>query len=89
MRQLEMKIEGPEMSTHDIEMTDAAASEQDEATDGPIDVDEKMDTESWSIIAGKRLKPEDSVEFYNRIGDRVKLQKLYEELHKVMVFITD
>ena len=38
----EMEIEGPDRSTHD----DAAAmraSEQDEATDGPIDVDEKMD----------------------------------------------
>ena len=37
------------------------------------------------------LKLEDSIEFYNRVGDhdRVKLRKLYEEVHKGVIFITD
>ena len=35
------------------------------------------------------LKLEDRIEFYNRVGDRVKLRELYEELQKVAMLITD
>ena len=42
----EVEAEGPESPDHDIDMISAAAvraTGEGEATDGPIDVDEKMD----------------------------------------------
>ena len=91
----EVEAEGPESPDHDIDMISAAAvraTGEGEATDGPIDVDEKMDTlcARASLHASQDLlKLEDSIEFYNRVGDRVKLRELYEELQKLVFFITD
>ena len=76
-------------------MTDTAAvraTGEGEATDEPIDVDEKKDPcKSRASLQAREelLKLEGSIEFYNRVGDRVKLRKLYEELQKVVTFITD
>ena len=91
----EVEVEGPESPDHDVDMTGAAAvraTGEGEATYGPTDVDEKIDTlraRASSQAREELLKLEDSIEFYNRVGDRVKLRELYEELQKVVIFITD
>ena len=91
----EREVEGPELPDNDADMTNAAAMRaagEGEATDGPIDVDEYMDTlrARASLQAREELlKLEDSIKFYNRVGDTMKPRKLYEELQKVVTFITD
>ena len=76
-------------------MTDAAAvgaTGEGEATDGPIDVGEKMDTLRTRASLQAReelLKLEDSIQFYDRVGDGVKLRKRYGEVQKVVIFVTD
>ena len=67
-----VEIEGPERPDHDIDMTDAAAKRatgEGEATERPVDVDEKIDTLRARVSLQAReelLKLEDSIEFYNK-----------------------
>ena len=89
------EVEGPERLDNDVDMTDAVAMRatgEGEATDGPIDVDENMDTlrarASWQARE-ELLKLEDSIEFYNRVGDTAKLRRTTDsgDFHRWLIEI--